>query len=868
MFVSTTSVVLGLYSTCALALNVRYNSGYAHESSNLPSLAERRTHPHVKSRQYDTQNSTCAPYWMEDIKHQGVASFNPNPDNYTVFRNVKSYGAVGDGVTDDTAAIQKAMTEGNRCGPSACESSTNTPAVLYFPGGTYLISSSIIDYYYTQIIGNPNCLPTILAASNFSSTGGLGLIDGSPYLGTGTRPGRTGFGPTNTFFRQIRNLILDTTQLPANFSATGIHWPTAQTTSIQNVVFNMNAQPGTLHEGLFIEEGSGGFMTDLVFNGGNRGFRVGNQQFTTRNLTFNNVDTAIEQLWDWGWTYKSVSINNCRVGVNATAGGPSAVNVGSITFFDSEINNTPIGIITSRTDNSEPAGAAALYLENVKLDNVKTAVLGPNGTYLAGSSGPSVIDAWADGHRYLPEGPIQARGHIEATKRPQSLVDAQGKYYERSKPQYGDVPLSQFLSARDLGVTGDGHTDDTFALNAAILKAKAEGKILYLDAGFYKVTSTIYVPPGSIIVGEALASVILSSGPFFNSMALPQPVVKIALPGEQGRVEISDLFVSTQGQQAGAILYEYNLGTYEGEPAGLWDVHTRIGGFAGSDLQTEQCEKTPDVKITESNLSEECIAAYMSWHVTKFAAGIYMENNWLWTADHDLDDARNNNTQITIYAGRGLLIESINGRIWLYGTAVEHHVLYEYQFVDTHDIFMGQIQTETAYYQPNPDALIPFPENPALSDPVFTSTPSSSSSSSPSLSLSLTTPLINVTATLDPTTNATTNSTTPSSPNTASGWGLRIVRSNNILGYGVGLYSFFDNYSTDCSQVGAGAVCQSRIISIEGDRNTYDISLYNLNTVGSTEMITRDGVDLASNVDNNSTFVDTINIFRIDSFGM
>lgn len=31
-----------------------------------------------------------------------------------------------------------------------------------------------------------------------------------------------------------------------------------------------------------------------------------------------------------------------------------------------------------------------------------------------------------------------------------------------------------------------------------------------------------------------------------------------------------------------------------------------------------------------------------------------------------------------------------------YGTAVEHHSKYEYQFVDTRDIFMGQIQTETA----------------------------------------------------------------------------------------------------------------------------------------------------------------------------
>ena len=32
---------------------------------------------------------------------------------------------------------------------------------------------------------------------------------------------------------------------------------------------------------------------------------------------------------------------------------------------------------------------------------------------------------------------------------------------------------------------------------------------------------------------------------------------------------------------------------------------------------------------------------------------------------------------------------------------------------------MGQIQTETAYYQPNPDATIPFPEDIALNDPVF-----------------------------------------------------------------------------------------------------------------------------------------------------
>lgn len=35
-------------------------------------------------------------YWLADIAHQGVAAFNSNPSGYTVFRNVKDYGAKGE----------------------------------------------------------------------------------------------------------------------------------------------------------------------------------------------------------------------------------------------------------------------------------------------------------------------------------------------------------------------------------------------------------------------------------------------------------------------------------------------------------------------------------------------------------------------------------------------------------------------------------------------------------------------------------------------------------------------------------------------------------------------------------------------------
>lgn len=50
-------------------------------------------------------------------------------------------------------------------------------------------------------------------------------------------------------------------------------------------------------------------------------------------------------------------------------------------------------------------------------------------------------------------------------------------------------------------------------------------------------------------------------------------------------------------------------------------------------------------------------------HITKSASNLYLENVWLWTADHDLDDA--NSTPVTIYTGRGLYVESAAGTIWL-----------------------------------------------------------------------------------------------------------------------------------------------------------------------------------------------------------
>ena len=649
-------------------------------------------------------------YWLADIKHQGVAAFNPNPDTYQVFRNVKAFGAKGDGMTDDTDAINRAISSGGRCAPGSCASSTTTPAVVYFPPGVYMINGSIIDYYYTQLIGNPNCLPTIRAFSTFAqSNGSVGLIDGDPYGAAGLL-----YGSTNVFWRQIRNFIIDMTQIPAGSSATGIHWPTAQATSIQNVVFQMSSANGTQHVGILIESGSGGFMNDLTFNGGLYGATFGNQQFTMRNLTFNNAVTAINQIWDWGWTYYGISINNCSVGLNMYSGGPTALSVGSVTFFDSSISNTPIGIRTGYTNNSQPDTANSLILENVHLSNVPVAVEGGNNrTALRGTPVNSYISAWGEGHSYTPNGPNDFQGFIQPVSRPASLLGADGGYYQRSKPQYEQYGRKHFISARDVGATGDGKTDDTKALQRAINLAVAKGKILFVDHGDYLVSKTIHIPAGSKIVGESY-SVILSYGRYFNNINNPKPVVQIGKPGEVGAIEWTDMIVSTQGQQRGAILFEYNIKSPSSAPTGVWDVHARIGGFAGSNLQLAQCPTTPNITVTADNLNYQCIAAYLTVHITKHAAGLYLENDWIWTADHDVEDPQLR--QITIYTGRGLLDESAAGPVWLVGTAVEHHVKYEYQFVNAGNVFAGQVRTSQSAYNlqqansatdPNRNSLLP-----------------------------------------------------------------------------------------------------------------------------------------------------------------
>ncbi|KAF1959823.1 pectin lyase-like protein [Byssothecium circinans] len=743
-------------------------------------------------------------YWYESIQKQGRAAFNANPSGYKIYRNVKDYGARGDGVTDDSAAINAAIADGNRCGPWVCESATDSPAIVYFPSGTYLIKSNpVIMYYMTQLIGNPNVRPVLKIDASLDA---LAVIEASPYNNQNGAPGWTS---TNVFARQIRNFEIDLTARPVTARANGIHWPASQATSIQNVKVRMTQAANSVHEGIFVENGSGGHMADLEIEGGHYGMNIGNQQFTMKNIKISKAVVGIYQIWNWGWLYQGLTISDCTTAfsmnnVNQENGN---LQVASVVIIDSTITNCPTFVDTVWSRNTRQTGAGQLIIENVVLNNVPVAVKGAGGATVL-SGGTTTIAAWGQGVRYTPNGPEKFQRPITPVKRPTGLLDGT-RYYSKTKPQYQDLDVGSFISARTSGATGNGNTDDTTALQNAINSAVSGNKILYIDAGVYKVTNTIKIPPGAKIVGEAYPVIMASGGPW-SSNTNPVPVVQIGTAGQSGHVEMSDLFIATQGATPGAVLIEYNLATDRG--SGLWDVHTRIGGAKGTNLQVAQCPL--------GSRNNACMAAHTNVRITKSGTGAYLENNWFWTADHDLDDARS--TRISVYTGRGLLVEASN--VWLYANGAEHHALYQYQFANAKDVFGGFIQSETPYWQPTPDAKTqPYPINASLNDPDY-------------------------------------NALCPPG-HICDAFGLRILNSQNILLYGAGFYSFFKSDDVSCSKdTNPVRDCQNQIVSIEG-ASTSGISIYGLNEVGALQMITIDRVDKANWSDALSGYANTIGLF-------
>jgi glucan 1,3-beta-glucosidase len=258
---------------------------------------------------------------------------------------------------------------------------------------------------------------------------------------------------------------------------------------------------------------------------------------------------------------------------------------------------------------------------------------------------------------------------------------------------------------------------------------------VFFPQGIYRTDETIHVPPGSRLVGEVF-SVITGAGTHFSNPADPQPIVRLGNPGDRGVAQLTDLLISVSSVLPGAILLQVNMAGPTPGSVGLWNCVLRVGGSVDT-LVTTQCAAPAD--------PASCKAAFALFHLTSSAANVYLEDFWGWVADHVLDhtNTTNSNAQsITqrdhhpdpdsddgdgedddtnnsspppapsppprpalpssvgqnIAVGRGALIESTSPA-WFVGTSFEHCVLYQYALHGAANVYLGQHQTESPYWQ-------------------------------------------------------------------------------------------------------------------------------------------------------------------------
>ena len=86
----------------------------------------------------------------------GASALSPTIRTYQQklddFVNVRDFGAVGDNSTDDTSAINRAIQQIYKSTVSPTESRARR--TIYFPGGTYLITSPILVPPYAKLVGD------------------------------------------------------------------------------------------------------------------------------------------------------------------------------------------------------------------------------------------------------------------------------------------------------------------------------------------------------------------------------------------------------------------------------------------------------------------------------------------------------------------------------------------------------------------------------------------------------------------------------------------------------------------------------------------------------------------------------------------
>ncbi len=564
--------------------------------------------------------------------------------------------APADGVQDATAAIQRAIDQ---------VQDTRGEGIVFVPSGRYRLSDTIQVWAGIRLIGFGATRPTfLLGPKTFGYEkveklmvffAGQRSRDKKPFdlsKVSGVFPdlGYPGDANPGTFYSAMSNVDLEIAE--GNPGAVGVRAKYAQHCFLSHMDFRLGTALAGMHE-------TGNIAEDLRFFGGQHGIITRTPSpgwpFTLVDSTFEGQTGSAIRTLAAGLTLIRPTFRNVPTAVEVEPDSPEY-----LWMSDARVEDVSgPAVVISR----EKSLRTQINVQNVACRNVPTfAQFRESGTKIAGKGGTYAVTSFSHGLTYADLGldpEIATRYQAKALASMPSPV---------ATDHFPLPPAGTWVNLATLGAKGDGETDDTAVLKAAIAKYPT----IYLPTGKYRVTEPIRLRPDTVLIGLhpfTTQILIKDRTPAFSGIpeAAPanqggfrpsgspfpgNPVALIEAP-KGGRNIVTGIGLDTGGNNVGAVAAKWMAGA----SSMMQDVKF-LGGHGSvpwSQIYNADRSGDPDP-------SRRWDSQYPSLWVTDGGGGTFTN---IWTASP--------------FASSGMLVSNTNTEGRVYEMSSEHHVRNEVQ---------------------------------------------------------------------------------------------------------------------------------------------------------------------------------------------
>jgi hypothetical protein len=582
-------------------------------------------------------------------------------DPYAAYLERGAYGAAADGVADDTPAIQAAIDHA---------AGTTGGGIVFVAEGRYRITRTVHLWSGIRLIGYGAHRPVFVLGANTP-----GYQEGHEFLGTGrymlqfaSRPPAAG-GPVIdanefTFYSGIGNLDFEIGD--GNPAAIAIRYHVAQHCYLSH----MEIKVGQGRAGL---EDVGNNASDLHIEGGDYGIITVRTspawQFLLMDSTIEGQRKAAIHTQEVGMTLVRDRIAHAPVAVEIAQGMVEQLYGRDLTL--EEIRRTALVLGDAAKAHHE------VTLEHIVCRQVPILVEGGSGglSQLATLRAPSaryVEQRLAIGLQIGPDG------------RERGVTVEHKETISSAAPVASDIPafppMAQWANVHDLGVKGDGTTNDTVALQAAI----DSHRTLYLPTGSYRVTATLHLRPDSVLIGFNPSTTVITppeNDPAFTGEGDAVPLVESARGGE---AILSGIGIDTGNVAPRAAGLVWMAGPHSMvDDVNFAAGHGRIGASFGAPPPQPPQQGTPGAPTSRPTAAfpprgpSTAETQYPSLWIRDGGGGIL---RGVWTSNTN--------------AKAGLLVENTTTPTTVYQMSCEHHMHHETQFHHASNWTIYALQTE------------------------------------------------------------------------------------------------------------------------------------------------------------------------------